>query len=137
MPRDLSRDGVEAQLVAALAERRDIAAVYLFGSVARDTARQDSDVDVGILFATAPPSTLDAGPLDLEMELERRLGGRVQLVVLNAAPADLRIRVLRAGGLILDRDRSARIRFEVSTRNEFFDLEPILRTYRTPREATS
>ena len=54
--------------------------------------------------------------------------------MLNSAPADLRIRVLRDGHLIVDRDKSRRIAFEVRTRNEFFDLEPILRRYRTPRE---
>jgi predicted nucleotidyltransferase len=92
-------------------------------------------VDVGVLFATRPRSTLDAGPLDLEADLERRLGRRVQVVVLNTAPADLRIRVLRAERLVVDRDPSIRIRFEVGTRNEYFDLEPILREYRAPREA--
>ena len=48
-------------------------------------------------------------------------------------PADLRIRVLRAQRLLIDRNRAARIRFEVATRNEFFDLEPMLRDYRAPR----
>lgn len=31
---------------------------------------------------------------------------------------------------ILDRDPSLRIAFEVRTRNEWFDLQPILRQYR-------
>ena len=43
------------QVVRALeqwfaADAHGAAAVYLFGSVARDTARADSDVDVGVLF---------------------------------------------------------------------------------------
>jgi len=54
-------------------------------------------------------------------------------VVLNDAPVDLRARVLRDGRLLLDRDRAARIAFEVRTRNEAFDLEPILARYRAPR----
>jgi hypothetical protein len=49
---------------------------------------------------------------------------------LNRAPVDLRVRVLRDGRLLVDLDRSARIRFEVQTRNEAFDLEPILSRYR-------
>jgi uncharacterized protein len=61
----------------------------------------------------------------------------VHLVVLNGAPADLRIRVLRAQRLLVERNRSARIRFEVATRNEFFDLEPMLVAYRAPREGRS
>jgi predicted nucleotidyltransferase len=137
MSRTTCRETVEAQLHAALAERADIAAVYLFGSVGRGDEREGSDVDVGVLYVVPPPPTLDGGPLDLEADLEVRLGRPVQLVVLNTAPADLRIRVLRAERLVVDQDRSSRIRFEVATRNEFFDLEPILIRYRAPREARS
>ena len=107
-----------------------IAAVYLFGSAARGELRAESDIDVGVLFETLPGSTLDGQPYDFEGELERRVGRRVEIVVLNNAPADLSIRVLRAGGLIVDRNRSARIAFEVRTRNAAFDLEPFLRRYR-------
>lgn len=117
----------------------DVVAAYLFGSVARDAARAGSDVDVGILLTGDPPPTLDALRLDLEGELERVLEMPVQLVVLNRAPCDLVHRVLRDGVLVLDRDPSARIRFEVRARNEFFDLQPFLERYRRarpePREA--
>jgi hypothetical protein len=105
-------------------------AVYLFGSVARGEARRASDVDVGVLFAAAPPAALDTPTFALEGDLERVLGGPVQVVALNRAPADLVHRVLRDGRLVLDRDRSARIRFEVRSRNEYFDLAPIRRLYR-------
>jgi uncharacterized protein len=122
-----------ARVGAAVAPIPGVAAVYLFGSVAAGTDTAASDVDLGILYESAPASRLDAGPLDLEGELERRLGRAVHLVVLNSAPADLRIRVLRAEHLLIERNRSARIRFEVATRNEFFDLEPRLLAYRAPR----
>ena len=108
-------------------------AVYLFGSVARHEAAGDSDVDVGVLFADPPARTLDAQPYGLEGDLERHLGGRVDLITLNDAPVDLRARVLRDGLLVFERDRAARIRFEVRTRNEAFDLEATLRAYRAPR----
>jgi predicted nucleotidyltransferase len=132
----MTRDEVEARLRALLAtERHGVAALYLFGSVARGTPRDDSDVDVGVLFETPPPPRLDSPALDLEALLERELGLPVQLVVLNSAPVDLRIRVLREGRLIVDASPSLRIRFEVATRNEYFDFEPILRAYRHPSSA--
>ena len=109
---------------------RGAVAVYLFGSVARGEAGPDSDVDVGVLFSAEPAPTLDSPPLDLEGELERRLGRRVQVVALNRASADLVHRVLRDGKLVLDREPAARIRFEVRRRNEYFDLAPIRRLYR-------
>ena len=110
----------------------DAAAVYLFGSAARGTSRSDSDVDVGILFRETPAATLDAQPFDVAADLASVLGREVDVVVLNSAPVDLRIRVLRDGQLIIDRDKSRRIAFEVRTRNEAWDLEPILREYRAP-----
>jgi len=104
--------------------------VYLYGSVARDEARPDSDVDVAILFAAEPPATLGAPQFAIESELERLLGRPVQVIALNRASADLVHRVLRDGRIVLDRDRSARIRFEVRSRNEYFDMAPIRRLYR-------
>ena len=108
----------------------DAVAVYLYGSTARGTATATSDVDLAILDARAPAGTLDDLPLSLEAEIERLVGRPVQVIVLNRAPPDLIHRVLRDGKLLLDRDRPARIRFEVQARNAFFDLEPIRRRYR-------
>lgn len=94
-------------------------------------------MDVAVLFAHNPPHVLNSPRFELEGELECALGRRVDLIVLNDASPDLRARILRTGELILDADRSARIAFEVRTRNEAFDLEPILTAYRAPREHTS
>jgi uncharacterized protein len=105
-------------------------AVYLFGSVARGTARPTSDVDVAVLPASRSRGTLDALELELEGELERLLGRTVQVVVLHDAPPDLVHRVLRDGILLHEGDPSQRIAFEVGARNEYFDVLPILDTYR-------
>ena len=110
-----------------------LAAVYLYGSIARGDAHAGSDVDVGVLFAGDPPSTFVAQPYELEAALEDRIRRPVQVVILNRAPVDLRARVLRDGEIVFEPDRAGRIRFEVQTRNEAFDLEPILRRYRMPR----
>jgi predicted nucleotidyltransferase len=116
--------------LAARAEQEGIAAAWLFGSVARGTPRPGSDVDVGILFQEDPPQTLEGLHFDLEWEMEKLLRVPVQLVVLNRAPVDLIVRVLRDGRLLVDQDRSKRVRFEVKSRFEYWDLEPYLRMYR-------
>ena len=108
----------------------DAVVAYLFGSLARGDFHRHSDADVAVLFAADPPRTLAGLRLDLEADLEAIAGRRVQLVVLNRAPVDLVHRVLRDGVLLLDRDPSARIRFEVRSRNAYFDLLPVLRRYR-------
>ena len=127
----MARDSIEHQLQQFFAEHeRDTVAVYLFGSVARGDANDASDVDVAVLYRHDPPATFDGLPLELEGQLERRLGRPTQVVTLNRAPVDLRARVLRDGALIVDRDPPVRVRFEVRTRNEWFDLQPVLREYR-------
>ena len=114
------------RLLAATGE--EVVAAYLFGSQARGTAGPRSDVDLGVLFREPPPAGLES--FRLESELELALRRPVQVVILNRAPADLVHRVLRDGQILLDRDRSARIRFEVRSRNEYFDLEPVRQRYR-------
>jgi len=112
-----------------------LTAAYLFGSVARGTAKASSDVDVAVLYAERPPSVLGSPPMKLEAALERELHCPVEVVCLNTAPPDLAIRVLRHGRLILERDRAARIRFEVNLRNIYWDLEPILKRCRSRERA--
>jgi predicted nucleotidyltransferase len=108
----------------------NLVAVYLFGSTARGTAAADSDVDVGVLYRTAPRPTLLDQPFDVTADLSETLGRQVDMVVMNSAPVDLVKRILRDGEILIERDRSARIAFEVRARNEYFDLLPILRLYR-------
>ena len=115
---------------AARAADGDLIAAYLFGSVARGNDHARSDVDVAILYRRDPPRTFGSLPLGLEGEIERLLGRRTEVVCLNLAPVDLCARVLRDGVLLLDQDPALRIRFEVRARNLWFDLQPVLRTYR-------
>jgi uncharacterized protein len=108
-----------------------VTTAYLFGSAARDELRVDSDIDVGVLPSEGVTGT-DAC-LAIEERIERALGRRAQVVDLSRAPADLVQRVLRDGILLLDRDPAIRVRFEIRRRNEWFDLQPLLREYRRAR----
>jgi predicted nucleotidyltransferase len=113
----------------------DVVAVYLFGSAARGTDGAGSDIDVGLLYRRAPGATLTEQPFDVAADLSEALGREVDLVVMDSAPVDLVKRILRDGDLLVERDRGARVAFEVRARNEYFDLLPMLRLYR--RQAAS
>lgn len=108
---------------------------YLFGSEARGAARPGSDVDVAVLLEDCAPRSL-TGPLtDLRGELERAAGREIDLLDLRTAPPDLVHRVLRDGRLLVERDPTRRIQFEVAARNAYFDLLPHLRRYRRGQAA--
>lgn len=102
----------------------------MYGSTARGDRTPTSDVDAALLHRSDPPHVLDAAPNRLEDTLERALGLPVEALVLNRVPVDGIHRVLLDGELLLDRDRSARIAFEVRSRAEYFDLLPILELHR-------
>jgi predicted nucleotidyltransferase len=73
----LSTEDVEGRLRRFFAsDPRGALAVYLFGSVARGTARADSDVDVAVLLEEDPPRSLEGLPFPLEGALEDVLGAR-------------------------------------------------------------
>lgn len=108
-----------------------VAAVYLFGSVARGESRAGSDLDVAVLLEPAPArGTYESLRLDLRAEIESELGQEIDFVVLNHAPPDLVHRVLRDSVLVIEPDPSSRVRFEVRARNEYWDLKPYLDEYR-------
>jgi predicted nucleotidyltransferase len=125
--------------IAARAERlrgllesapAQVIAAYLYGSRARGENRPDSDLDLALLLAAPPLPKLRSVAREVEDLVERAERVPVEAVVLNRAPVDLVHRVLRDGVIVLDRDRPARLRFEVQTRNEYFDLAPLRRLYR-------
>ena len=126
----MHRDAIIDDLKRALTGEEEVAAAYLFGSLARGEDRRDSDIDLAVLFRESPPKVL-VGPVSaLHDRLERALGREIDLVVLNGAPVDLVHRVLRDGVLVNERDPAKRVAFEVKARNEYFDLKPYLDDYR-------
>lgn len=124
-----------ARLKGALAAHADVLVAYLFGSAARGEMRPGSDVDVAVLIsprgaARAIRPTLASMRSGLQADLQEAARRSVDLVILDHASPDLIHRVLRDGVLLAERDRSARIRFEVDARNAYFDVLPFLIRYR-------
>ena len=116
----------ETRLVAFLATQPDVIAAYLFGSLAQGRARPRSDVDTAILFADASDS-LAVGDRQLQLmdELERFADREVDVVILNTAPPILQHQVLQHGRLLYERDRQARVDFEVRAGQIYADLKPM------------
>jgi uncharacterized protein len=122
-----SAEAVTTILRQVLEPRPEIVAVYLFGSLARDRARADSDIDVALLLDR--DFDLDAHPLyrlDRIDELASALSRPVDVVLLNKAPLVLRNQVLTYGRLVYETNHRQRIDYEVRSRQAYFDFRPIL-----------
>jgi len=128
----MDRNGVVTTLQRYFGRRSDVAAAYLFGSVARDTAGARSDVDVGVLLPGVPRRDLRQYEEieGIRADLVEVIGREVDVVLLNGASPDLLHRILRDGIVVHDGDHRRRIEFEVQARNEYWDLLPILQLYR-------
>jgi predicted nucleotidyltransferase len=114
---------------AALDNRGEIVVAYLFGSAARGDTSSLSDIDVGVLLANGPPNLLRYRAC-LSEELSRATAGTpVQIVLLDEAPPAIAARAVRQGRLLLCRDDTARVRFEVRTLQRDFDTAHLRRIY--------
>lgn len=115
--RAVDASSVQRVIARCVSKRREVAAAYLFGSVASGRTRSDSDVDIGILLVRPLPASR---ALSYRLKLFAALGSApqrpdVDLVLLNEASPLLAHRVLSKGRLVFERSRSARVRFQVLT----------------------
>lgn len=106
------------EAIRALRHRGAVFA-YLYGSRAAGTSRPDSDVDIAAYFEEPAPEAFDVV-----------LPSGVDLLVLNRAPLELAGRVAMSGKLLFERDSSARVVWEATTRKIYLDELPRLETAR-------
>ncbi len=111
-----------------------VVAAWLFGSHAEDRAHRESDVDVGVLLRWAVLATT-RDRFEEGLRLAGALAGivghpRVDLVVLNDAPAGLAARVVTRGHPLCMVDRPAEHAFRRDVQLRAADLEPFLRRTR-------
>jgi hypothetical protein len=109
----------------------DVLCAYLYGSHARGESLPQSDMDIAVLVKKDFPER-DCLNLELNLSLELDklgLGAEAEVRVINRLPLLMRGEILTEGHLIYCRDDSARVEFETSTRDEYFDFLPVHQAY--------
>jgi uncharacterized protein len=114
------------EAIRALLERSDVTLAYVFGSASRGLEREDSDLDLAILFGDRVPA---AARSKLRLDLLTELVGLthvndIDLIILNDAPPLLAYKVASAGRSILG-ERQDRFRFEVEAIKRYIDTQPL------------
>lgn len=100
---------------------------YLYGSAARGTMREDSDLDIAVFLENYVKDPLMDARISLK--LEQVLHKSVDVRIINHAPAIFINQVLKDGILLISRDGPLRVNFEVKNMNEYLDFLPILNEY--------
>ena len=102
----------------------DIAYALLFGSSTRGTAHAESDADIAIELR--PGAMRDVHTLGgLAARLHSAAGRRVDLVLLDEAPAPLAYRIFRDGRLLVERDHHALVARKARALLDYLDWKPI------------
>jgi len=117
----------EAGLITYLQAQPDVAAAYLFGSLATGRAAPHSDIDIAVLLTRVPDDPVDllGRQLELADHLRRFSDRDMDVVILNKVPLILRRQVLAHGRLLHEGERNTRVDFEVQTGKEYADLKPM------------
>lgn len=113
----------------ALKDEREILFCYLFGSIARNDAIGESDVDFAVYLSVEHKAKFFDLRLKLIERLTHALHQQADVVVLNTASLFLKYVVIKEGKLVFARSQEARIDFELKALNEYFDYKPILDQY--------
>jgi predicted nucleotidyltransferase len=130
--RNFMRQSELKRKVAALFSNETIAPsiklAYLFGSCALGEEGPISDFDIAVLFSKSPCSNRR---YLLEHKLNKTLmTDRVDLVVLNNAPIELRYAVIASGIVVYEVNVKTRVEYEALTLSLYGDFLPVLRNQR-------
>lgn len=122
--------GDKNKITSYFADKKEVAAVYLYGSQARGDAGKDSDIDLGILLASKTKQLgLDSPQFSAPFDLEKLLDKKVEVQDLEVCEVDFAHRVLTEGKLLVSNNEKARIAFEERVFQTYFDLKPALEEY--------
>jgi len=114
-----------------LKKRKDIAAVYLFGSKAEETATHLSDLDLAVLFDKNYLLNPGKEKMDLLYQISK---------IINDCDVDIHIlqtssnlpfvqQVFKHGKVIVENDMEQRFDFEDLMKKKIFDFQPVVNAY--------
>ena len=124
-------------IIKVLENESDILFAYLFGSYAKGTQNENSDIDIAVYLIDE--KILEKYPLypsRLSINIENILDKKkVDVRVLNGSTLRFRNQVLMHGKLLHSKDEKKRIEFETSSLAQYYDFKPHIDMYDAARRA--
>lgn len=117
-------------IIGYFADKKEVAAVYLYGSQARGDAKEDSDIDLAVLVTNHRKySGFGIPQVVFAQDLAKILDREVEVQDLETCSVDFAHRVLVEGKLLLANNQKARTAFEERILRHYFDLKQFLDEY--------
>jgi predicted nucleotidyltransferase len=121
---------LDEKILQAVRDLSGVAVLAVFGSRACGAQRPDSDLDVAVLPGTTDSRARRYLQADLAVALAHLAPeGRVDVILLDEAPTELRQGIMESGRVLLDRDPEAWKELRVRTMREYGDSEYYRRLY--------
>ena len=123
----MKRDDSIKRIIDYFRARKEVSALYLFGSAAKGRQNAGSDIDVAVLVdeKKLQEKNFDILRRDYYAASPRLTLGSMDIVILNTAPPHLKHRILKTGSLLFDRNRKLRVKFAANAILEYLDYKPI------------
>lgn len=122
---------LKQKVAVSLSKEKDVFFAYLFGSATRGGFNKESDLDIAVYFDNRiKPDEQFQKRLRLIEHLQNKTGRKVE--VLNFAEITsifFKFVIIKEGKVILERDHSSRVDFELKTMNDYYDFQPFLKEY--------
>src|SRR3989338_2657960 len=108
------------EIVQHLSQLPYVNAIILFGSQARGTARQDSDIDIAVITKNATE--------EQEFAIMRK-EDNMDISTFSRLPLVIQFRVIREGKILLARNRVSLYRLRMDIIREYLDFAPFLHRF--------
>jgi uncharacterized protein len=109
-------------VIDELHTKKNVLALILFGSVARDQSRQFSDIDLCVVTRT------DIAESD-RVDILSYGSGKIDVSLFHDLPLTIRFRVLKEGKILFCKDDLYLHRITVTTVREYLDCAPLIRRH--------
>jgi predicted nucleotidyltransferase len=121
-----SRNDIE-RIIRYFRSRDEVSALYMFGSLSKERATAESDIDIAVLVSELKTKRRDFAQIKEEYyRASPRFSLRpVDIVILNTAPPFLKHQILRTGKTLFDRNRKFRAQFTAKATMEYLDFKPL------------
>jgi len=115
------------RIISYFKSRKEVSALYLFGSCAEGRELPESDIDIAVLVDEKKLKQKNFEQLkNIYYKTSPAFSLRqVDISILNIASPYLKHRVIKTGKILFDRNKRLRVRFTTNAIIEYLDFKPI------------